>query len=240
MVVSKDVRVDTFVKDVTIYQNPLSLVQHLKTPYWEKYMDERVSEIFMTGGKIIDIGGGLRIDKSRCDREDPGRIKRFGHFLEDENVDYKVTDYTDEYHPDFVEDIHNLSFESDSIDGLFCIATLEHVYDPIKATSEIVRVLKPGGKAFVYAPYIYRYHAHRRDYRDYYRFSKDGWGYMFRDCSNVEVCPVRGLFESLIRFTPLHLVPGMSRFGRLLDSSCGKMRSISEVQTSGYNVFITK
>lgn len=240
MVVSKEVRVDTFVKDITMVRGPISLAQHLRSSLWERFMEDRVTRIFERGGTIIDIGGGLRIDATRSDREEPALVRKYKKFLTRPNVHYKITDYTDTYKPDYVEDIHALSFGDHSIDGLFCIATLEHVYDPIKATAEIVRVLKPGGMAFVYAPFVYRYHAHKHDYRDYYRFTKDGWGYLFRECSSVELCPVRGLFESLLRFTPLHTFPPFSLCARMVDSSCRTMREISEVQTSGYNIFLTK
>ncbi len=240
MAVSQDVRVDTFVKDVTMHRHPLSLWRHLRTPAWNLFMDDCVTRIFTRGGTILDIGGGLRIDARRGDREDKARVKKFKHFLSDPRVQYGVTDYTGTYGPDYVEDIHRLSFEDASVDGLFCIAVLEHVYDPQKAADEITRVLKPGGMAFLYAPFAYRYHAHRHDYRDYFRFTKDGWGYLFRRCSSVTVCPVRGLFESLLRFTPLHLFPPCRVMARFLDASSRKMRAISEVQTSGYNVFIVK
>jgi|GEM_PF-267081 len=240
MVVSQEVRVDTFVRDGTMYRDPISLFQHLSTPLWERFMESRVKKIFEQGGTIIDIGGGLRIDETRSDREDPTRVKKYKKFLSDPSINYKITDYTNTYKPDYIEDIHALSFEDNSIEGLFCIAALEHVYDPLKATAEIVRVLKPGGMAFVYAPFVYRYHAHQHDYRDYYRFTKDGWGYLFRQCSTLEFCPVRGLFESLLRFTPLHTFSPFTLGARILDYSSPKMRSISEVQTSGYNVFFIK
>lgn len=203
-------------------------------------MTHAVTQIFKRGGLIVDIGGGLRIDASRGNRVNPAHKKRFSAYLNDPNVDYKVTDYTDAYSPDFVEDVHNLSFADASVDSIIAIALLEHVYDPKKACEEIIRVLKHGGHAFVYAPFIYRYHAHRSDYRDYFRYSKDGWAYLFRDCTSIELCPVRGLFETLLRFTPLHQITPLNLFCRFLDSSCKKMRGISAVQTSGYNVFITK
>jgi SAM-dependent methyltransferase len=240
MVVSHEVRVDTFVKDALMERRKGSLLGHLQHPFWDTFMEERVKKIFEAGGKILDIGGGLRIDKTRGDRENPANVQKFGAYLSDQKVDYKVSDYTGEYHPDYVEDIHHLSFESGSFDAIICIATLEHVYDPLTATSEILRVLKPGGMAFIYAPYIYRYHAHKKDYRDYCRFSKDAWGYFFRECTVLELCPVRGLFESLLRFTPLHTFAPFRLFARVLDTCSGTIRKVSEVQTSGYNVFLVK
>lgn len=208
---------------------------------WDAYFESQADTIFLAGGLIMDIGGGLRLDKTRCDREDLKRRALFGKYLSDPNVRFRVTDYTASYHPDFKEDIHRLSFESDSIDGLFCLAVLEHVYDPKKAAEELVRVLKPGAKALLYVPFMYRYHATvTEDYRDYYRYSKDGIAYLFRGCASVEICPVRGLFESLLRFTPLTNLSLVRSCARILDWSSARMRSISSKQASGYFIMITK
>jgi SAM-dependent methyltransferase len=57
------------------------------------------------------------------------------------NIDHKVCD--------IVEDVTSLSFSSDSIERIVCISVLQHIYDYNKAISEIIRVLKPGGKALI-------------------------------------------------------------------------------------------
>ncbi len=209
--------------------------------FWQEFEEKCVGELMEKGGLIIDIGGGLRIDETRCDRVDPHRQKKYSHYLHRASVDYKVTDYTDQYHPDFVEDIHALSFKDESIDGVFCLAVLEHVYDPKKAAEELMRVLKKGGLGFIYVPFIYRYHANlTEDYRDYFRYSKDGIGYLFRHCASIEICPVRGLFESLLRFTPLHHLKILGWIARKLDWCTKKMSQISERQSSGYFIKIIR
>lgn len=209
--------------------------------FWNAYAERAATDIFERGGLILDIGGGMRIDPKRGDRVNPRHSRLFSSYLTKAGVQYRVTDYTDTYHPDFVEDLHRLSFTDASVDGLFCIAVLEHVYDPKKAAEEIVRVLRPGGIALLYAPFLYRYHATvTKDYKDYFRYSKDGIAYLFRACSSVEICPVRGLFESLLRFTPLHRIGLLRSALRWVDWSTEKMRRISERQTSGYFIRITK
>ena len=50
---------------------------------------------------------------------------------------------------DQLEDITNLSFQSNSVERIVCISVLQHVFDCNKAISEIIRVLKPGGKALI-------------------------------------------------------------------------------------------
>ncbi len=231
--------VHDFSVPAAVIRCPSSLREALKGPFWSTFEDEVIRDIFERGGLIVDIGGGLRLDPNRGDRVNAHRQKTFGRFLSDAKVQYRVTDYTDQYHPDFVEDIHKLSFADSSIDGLFCMAVLEHVYDPKRAAEEICRVLKPGAVGLLYVPYLYRYHATvTKDYRDYYRYSKDGIAYLFRACSEVTICPVRGLFESLARFTPLHRIGVLRWLLRCLDWSTKKMRRISEVQTSGYFIRI--
>ncbi len=209
-------------------------------PPWEQFFDACIGEIFTKGGWIVDIGGGLRIVKGKGNSFDEERYRKYGHYLKSLGLRYTVTDRTDTYHPDHIEDIHALSFPDDSIDSIICLAVLEHVEDPKKAAEEIVRVLKKGGMGLIYVPFIYRYHAHRSDYQDFYRYSKDAIRYLFRDCSVVQMCYVRGLFESLLRFTPLHTLRPFTYLTRALDHSCTRMRELSQKQTSGYNVFIVK
>ncbi len=224
-----------------VHRSTAGLFQRVRGPFWMTFFDEKLHTIFRRGGWIVDIGGGLRIDPKRGDRVEEHASKQFKKYLTDPNVTYRVTDYTDQYHPDFVEDIHALSFADNSIDAVLCIAVLEHVYDPKKACEEIVRVLKKGGEAFLYVPFVYRYHANStKDYRDYFRYSKDGIGYLFRECSDSTVCPVRGLFETLLRFTPLHRFEPLVLVLRLLDWSTERMRRISERQSSGYFIHIRK
>jgi len=219
-------------------RRPSSLADAMNGPFWERFFDEAATEIFAAGGLIVDIGGGLRLDPARGDRANPNHQQKFGRFLSDSRVQYRVTDYTDQYHPDFVEDIHRLSFADSSIDGLFCMAVLEHVYDPKRAAEEVTRVLKPGATGLLYVPFLYRYHATvTKDYLDYFRYSKDGIAYLFRGCSKIEICPVRGLFESLARLTPLHAIGPLLRS---IDWATTRMRNVSAIQTSGYFIRIRK
>ena len=46
-------------------------------------------------------------------------------------------------------DAHELEFEDDRFDVVYCRYVLEHVADPLRVLKEMRRVLKPGGKVFV-------------------------------------------------------------------------------------------
>ena len=49
-------------------------------------------------------------------------------------------------------DVHDIPFEANSFDVVFCNHVMEHVENDIKAMSEIYRVLKPGGWAIIQSP----------------------------------------------------------------------------------------
>lgn len=233
-------RVDASHRPATIHPAG-SVWRQLSRPHWEDFFEQSIEAVFAGGGTIADLGGGLRLDATRGDKEDKALVAKFGHHLKDPTVRYLVTDYTDQYHPDRVEDIHALTFNDGELDGLFCMAVLEHVYDPKLAAEEITRVLKPGGTGLIYVPFMYRYHAVQTgDYYDYFRASKDGLAFLFRGCSQVTICPVRGLTETLLRFLPLHRLAPLVWLCRLLDWGSAGMRSVSELQTSGYFIRVVR
>ncbi len=49
-------------------------------------------------------------------------------------------------------DITDLPLGDDEFDAVVCSHVLEHIVDDAKAMSEIIRVMKPGGKAYVMVP----------------------------------------------------------------------------------------
>lgn len=65
----------------------------------------------------------------------------------------------------------NVPLRSNSVDLIISNAVLEHVVDPRLMVEEIHRLLKPGGKAFVYVPFMQPEHAAPSDFR---RWTKNG------------------------------------------------------------------
>ncbi|MFC2125377.1 class I SAM-dependent methyltransferase [Bacteroidota bacterium] len=51
-------------------------------------------------------------------------------------------------------DIHDIPFDQNTFNVVFCNHVMEHVNDDIKAMSEIYRVLKPSGWAIIQIPFI--------------------------------------------------------------------------------------
>ncbi|MCB0737778.1 MAG: methyltransferase domain-containing protein [Bacteroidetes bacterium] len=74
-----------------------------------------------------------------------------GRFKKLEKLDYTTGDL---FSPlaDVKMDVHDIPFDDNTFDIVFCNHVLEHVTDDHKAMSEICRVLKPGGWAMLQSP----------------------------------------------------------------------------------------
>ncbi len=203
-------------------------------PAWESFFEEAIREVLRPAQRILDVGGGLRVDGAKGNVVDPRRawIKPLL-----KQVQYEVMDPVDTYHPDIVGDVMRMPMADASYDGVMCLAVLEHVPRPWDAAKEMWRVLKPGGKVFVYVPFLSPYHAMPGYYGDFFRFTQEGLEALFRDFKNIRCAPVRGPVETIIHLLPGRLSsPSLRSLGRFLDrfwKSSGK-------QVSGYFFLATK
>jgi len=189
---------------------------------WDKFFERKIKEIAKEKN-ILDIGGGFRFQKG---------LKKYQRFFKKSN--YQVLDNEPSYQPDILGDVCRMPLLAKSVDAVICKAVLEHVTEPQKAAKEIYRVLKKGGKCFVYVPFLYPYHAHQGVYKDYYRYTEDGIKYLFRKFNSIEICPVRGNLETVLNLTPLRRLKILIPVIRFFD------RFFSGKQTSGYNIFLIK
>lgn len=78
-----------------------------------------------------------------------------------------ASDVIDSEFSDMKCDLHDLPYQSESVDGIICQAVLEHVEDANAAINEMTRVLKPGGYLFIDVPFLQPYHAFPYDFRRY-------------------------------------------------------------------------
>lgn len=125
--------------------------------------DEKAQAIIkkFKNGLILDDGSG-------------SRKTYYKNVINLEIVDYTTTD---------VLGIGEcLPFKSNSFDAVFSLAVLEHVKDPFKCASEILRVLKPGGLVYVVVPFLQPFHG----YPDhYYNMTSSGLRNLFGENINV-------------------------------------------------------
>lgn len=188
----------------------------------ENFFEQKIREI-AAEDKVVDLGGGR------------GFQKGLAHFKKYFKDNYISLDFDSETRPDVVGDVQDLPFKNEEFGALICISVLEHVENPQKAVDEMYRILRKGGKALVYAPFLYSYHAKEGSYQDFFRFSSDGIKYLFRKFSHLEYQPTRKFFEMWFLLFPkigVYLAP----LGRVLD----KIIKSKGNQASGFNIFVIK
>jgi SAM-dependent methyltransferase len=76
-------------------------------------------------------------------------------------VNYEIVDYDT---TDVIGVGERLPFKDNSFDGIISVAVLEHVRDPFACASEIIRVLRPGGRLFCAVPFLQPEHAYPHHY----------------------------------------------------------------------------
>lgn len=202
-------------------------------PAWEIFFRESIREILIPGARVLDIGGGLRVDKEKGNVVDPNHLW-IKPLLE--HVTYQVMDPVDTYHPDIIGDVMHMQLQDASYDAIVCFAVLEHVPRPWDAMKEMFRVLKPGGKLFLYLPFLYPYHAMPGYYGDYFRFSEEAIRSLSEPFENIRLCPVRGPAETVANLFPGRLRKWFSPFARWVDAR----HKGSGKQVSGFYVVATK
>lgn len=72
-------------------------------------------------------------------------------FFKIKSCDYKTACFSSTT-TDYIIDIQNIRLDSESFDFVICNHILEHVENDRLAMSELCRILKPGGKAFIQVP----------------------------------------------------------------------------------------
>lgn len=99
---------------------------------------------------------------------------------------YLTLDIDPSHNPDICCDAHDIKSKGNRFGLVIATEVLEHCYNPQKVVNEIYRVLKPGGICFISVPFMYHYHI-APNVKDYYRISKDGLMYLFRNFKDIEI-----------------------------------------------------
>jgi len=177
--------------------------------------------------RILDIGDGIRDHRAAL----AGRVET----LDFNDIDEAETNLT---RPDILGDVCSPfpDWMHGRYDAVIALAILEHVYDPAAAVANFRAALKPGGKLFLYVPWMWRYHAPRNlVFQDYQRLSRDGMAYLLRDFEGVTLYPLRGKYSAIANLLKWWKPVVERRFGgrinRLVDARASAWRNT--IQTSG-------
>jgi len=117
---------------------------------------------------------------------------------------------------DIVADSWNIPSENDHFDGVILNQSLEHIKKTDETIAEISRILKPGGIGIITVPHTMKIHGimvpskeellnnfdkDRLNYwrHDYFRFTKFGLIYLFRNFEILEIEETSGYFGTILQ-----------------------------------------
>lgn len=95
------------------------------------------------GERILEIGCARGVMTKRIQHLAPDTC---GIDINEEAIRHSVTGNL------FVMNAEKLEFQDESFDKIYSLHTIEHIPNPIKALSEMARVLKPGGAIVLFYP----------------------------------------------------------------------------------------
>jgi SAM-dependent methyltransferase len=113
-----------------------------------------------------------------------------------ETADLAATPGKDYSHITYACDVVDIPVEDGRFDLVWCSQVLEHCREPLAALREFRRVLKPGGEAWLTAPFFYE--EHEKPW-DFYRFSRFAWQHFADELGFevVEIEPMEGYYGTL-------------------------------------------
>jgi SAM-dependent methyltransferase len=152
-----------------------------------RYMFKRVSEIVT--GNVLDVGGGeFFFDKAQ-------KVCRFQHWTVVDPVPPEKEIVRDKF--TFLKgDGTQLPFSDNQFDVVLNIQVLEHTFNPERVFSEIVRVLKPEGKALFLVPQTSNLHMAPHHYYNFTQY----WVRAVTTLNSVrliELKPIGGFWYSM-------------------------------------------
>jgi len=190
--------------------------------------DDRSREYIVTetssAERILDVGDGMRGFQSQLTADV-------------ESLDLNDIDAADENltPPDILGDVCQPfpDWMHGRYDVVIALAILEHVYDPPAAVANFRKALKPGGRLFLYVPWMWRYHAPKNlVFQDYQRLSRDGMAYLLRDFDDVTLYPLRGKYSAILNMLKFWKRRVEKPINRLVDARTSDWRNTT--QASGF------
>jgi SAM-dependent methyltransferase len=113
---------------------------------------ESVLKTIPAGRRLLDAGAGEQRYRRFCSHLDYV-AQDFGQYDGSGDSRGLQTGTWDASGVDIVSDITAIPRASSSFDVVLCTEVLEHVPDPLKALDEFARLLRPGGKLIMTAPF---------------------------------------------------------------------------------------
>ena len=114
-------------------------------------------------GSTLDLGAGFG---------------KYRDIIEPNTSGYTTFDMVPGKNIDVVGDALNLPFPEESFETVISTQVLEHVAKPWVMVEEIHRVLRPGGRCILTAPFLGPYHP---DPGDYFRYTVEGIRLLFKN-----------------------------------------------------------
>ena len=170
--------------------------------YWirDKLNADLYEAIDGEGDAVLDVGGGNFIERLQArgfKHEFYVVLEPLADLLPKDDPSYRRT----------VAEATALPYKDESFDLILAIQVLEHVFDPIQATKEMYRCLRPGGRIVILVPQSGTLHLVPHHYQNLTRF----WLFKVADSLSAEVLywkPIGGAWRTLasrlfLMFTPI-------------------------------------
>lgn len=113
-------------------------------------------------GRVLDLGAGSA---------------KYKEIILKKASEYRSCDAVKNKNIDDICDVLNLTYPPESFDTVISTQVMEHVNNPYKMAEQIYKVLKPGGKVIITAPFLIPFHS---DPNDYFRFTPSGLAEIFK------------------------------------------------------------
>jgi len=115
-------------------------------------------------------------------RSDPARPTHHRDWVP-HALEYVMLDVTEGLDVDMVADLHSLPLPTDTYDVIIASSVFEHLERPWIAAREVVRVMRPGGAAYIQTHQSFPLHGYPNDF---FRFSIEALFVIFRDAGAGE------------------------------------------------------
>jgi SAM-dependent methyltransferase len=127
-------------------------------------------------GIVLDLGAGLR---------------PFAELIPGKTI---ALDHRPRPDIDLIGDAHRLPFADASVDAIVCTEVFEHLLDPPAAASELIRILKPGGRLVLTTRFCFPLHDRPADY---WRFTSYTLARLFAPLNPI-VLPQHSAYQTLL------------------------------------------